>query len=239
MSAQRPPTHDASAPSTSAAATGRNVAALLARAWRLRVSGADLVPGQGPVVLAANHTAFLDGLMLVASSPRPVHVLTEADVFMPPFDRALAAAGQIRIDPDRADRSALRRARAVLDADGVIGMFPEMRRGAGDVRHLDHSIAYLCAHSDATLVPVAILGARPHGGGRDSLPRFRSRIDVVFGDPVEVRVDGDPRRRAVLARSGERVRQILADHVRTACLRTGQTLPDPLPGTTPDHRSDS
>ena len=226
-------------PSMSSAATGRNLAALVSRAWRLRVTAADRVPLDGPVLLAANHPAFLDGLFLVASSPRPVHVLTEADIYIPPFDRLLGRAGQIRIDAQRPDRTALRRARAVLEAGGVIGIFPETHRGAGDVQHIDHSVAYLVANSSAPVVPVAILGARPSGGSHDSLPRLRARIDVVFGDPVEVRVDGDRRRRAVLARSGERVRQIVADHVRSACLSTGHSLPDSLPRTTLDLRSDT
>ena len=77
-------------------------------------------------------------------------------------------------------------------------------------------------------MPVAILGSRPAGAGRDALPRLRARIDVVIGEPVDVRVDGDVRRRAVLARSGERIRQVLADHVRAACASTGQSLPGPL-----------
>jgi hypothetical protein len=78
---------------------------------------------------------------------------------------------------------------------------------------------------------VAILGARPAGAGKDALPPWRSRIEVLVGEPVDIRVDGDPRRRAVLARSGERLRQALADHVATAVLRTGQPLPGPLPDT--------
>jgi hypothetical protein len=62
-------------------------------------------------------------------------------------------------------------------------------------------------------------------------PSARSRIEVVLGPAVDVRV-GDPRRWAVLARSGERLRQVVADDVRDACALTGQTLPGPLPAPT-------
>lgn len=223
--------------STSGAATGRNLASLLARLWKLRVAGAQLVPVAGPVVLVSNHAAFLDGLLLAAASPRPVHVLATSEIFVPPLDRLMRATSQIRIEPDGPDRSALRAAAQVLDAGGVVGGFPETHRGAGDGQHLKHGAAYLAARTGAVVVPVAILGARPAGAGKDALPRLRSPLDVVFGEPVDIRVDGDPRRRAVLARSGERLRQALSDHVQLAVRRTGQDLPGPLPDPASDHRS--
>ncbi len=226
-------------PSTASAATGRNLAVLAARAWRLRVSGSQLVPSDGPVILAANHTAFLDVLMLLAASPRPVHVLAESELFAPPFGAALRGAGQIMVDGDGPDRAALQTATAVLEDGGVIGLFPEGPRGDGEVRHVHHEVAYLAARTGAAIIPVAILGTRRAGGGKDSLPRLRTPVDVVFGEPVLPRIEGDARRRAVLARSGERLRQVLADHVRTAHERTGQTLPGPLPDTSHQHRSNT
>ena len=213
----------------SSAATARNVAALLSRGWRVRTTSAHLVPTDGPLILASVHTAFLDQFLLVATAPRPVRVLSEPAAYAPPFGSLLRAAAQIPYDVDVPDRTALRTALSVLEDGGAVGVFPEGAVGGGDLRHVHHGAAYLAARSGAKVVPVAILGARPEGSGRDSLPRLRARIDVVFGEPVDIRVDGDPMRRAVLARSGERLRQALADHVLTACARTGQSLPGPLP----------
>ena len=215
--------------STSRAATGRNLAGLLSRMWRLRVTGGHHLPTEGPLILAANHTALLDGLVLAAASHRPVHVLAKRELFVPPLDRLLRATAVIPIDYATTDRTALRTARCVLDDGGVVGIFPEMHRGSGDVRHVRHGAAYLQAHTRATVVPVAILGARPPGAGKDAIPRLRSTIDVVFGAPVDIHVEGDPDRRALVARSGERLRQLLSDHVLAAGARTGQTLPGPLP----------
>ena len=234
-------------PRTSRAATGRNVAALAARAWKVTVTGADAVPAGGPVLLVSHHTAYLDGLLLAAASPRPVHLFASADLFAPPFEGLLRGTGQIPVHHDGPDRHALRTAAGLLADGGVIGMFPEGGRGTGDVRHVRHEAAYLAAVSGAVVVPVAILGARSAGARRDSLPRLRTPIDVVLGRPVDIRVDGDPRRRAVLTRSGERLRQALADHVLAACALTGRVLPYPPPDpmadalTDPTHqtRSDS
>jgi 1-acyl-sn-glycerol-3-phosphate acyltransferase len=213
----------------SGAANGRNLAGLALRAWSLRVTSAHLVPERGPVLLVANHTGFLDGIALVGAAPRPIHVLTARSQFAPPWAGVLRSTGQIAYDDDRPDRSALLAAADVLAADGAVGVFPEAHRGGGEVAHVRHGAAYLAHLAGAPVVPVAVLGTRPPGAGADALPRWRTRIDVVFGEPVDIRASGDPRRRAVVARTGERLRQVLADHVRTACRRTGQDLPGPIP----------
>jgi 1-acyl-sn-glycerol-3-phosphate acyltransferase len=217
---------------TSRAATGRNISALVLRAWRLHVLGADLVPRQGPVLLAANHLGVLDGPALAVASPRPVHVLVKSEAYVPLLRGLFHATDQIGIDYEGPDRSALQAARRVLERGGVVGIFPEAHRGAGDVQHVRDGVAYLAAATGAPVVPVAVLGTRPPGAGKGALPPVGARLDVVLGAPLDIRVEGDPRRRAVLARSGERLRQVLADHVRDACARTGQTLPGHLPAPT-------
>lgn len=222
--------------STRRAARGRALSSVLVRGWRLQVTGGHHVPLEGPVLLAANHTGVLDGVALAAASPRPVHVLVKSEAFVPPLDRIFRSTAQIPVDYDGPDRSALLVARDLLLEGGVVALFPEAHRGAGDVARIRHGVAYLAAATGAPVVPVAVLGTRPPGAGRNALPRPGSRVDVVFGPARDVREAGDPRRRAVLARSGEQVRVMLADHVRTACARTGQRLPGPLP--TDDHRHD-
>jgi len=226
-------------PRTSRAATGRNLAAFAARAWKVTVTGADSVPHDGPVLLASYHSAYLDGLLLAAAAPRPVHLLASAELFAPPFARLLRGTGQIPVDHELPDRHALLTAVGVLEAGGAVGVFPEGVRGTGDLPRGRLETAYLAALSGAVVVPVAILGARPAGARRDSLPRLRTPIDVVLGEPVDIRVGGDPRRRSVLTRSGERLRQTLADHVLDACAATGRTLHDPLTDPTHQIRSDS
>jgi 1-acyl-sn-glycerol-3-phosphate acyltransferase len=177
------------------------------------------------VLLVANHIGVLDGFLLGSVGPRPVHVLTKSQLFVPPLDSILRRFGQVSLDYTIPDRSALRTAAELLAAGRVVGVFPEGHRGRGDVAHARHGASYLVAHSTARVVPVAILGTRGTGQKLDSVPRPRATIDVVFGESFRPSVEGDPRRRIVVARSSELIRQRLADHVRTACARTGQVLP--------------
>lgn len=211
----------------SGVATARNIGALLALCmWDARVSTAHAIPTHGPVLLVASHAGSLDGPLLVALSPRPVHVLTNTEVFVGVWGRLLRAAGQVAVECGEPDRSALRNALALLADDRVVAVFPEARPGRGDAAHTRHGAAYLALNSAAVVVPVAILGSRRSGATLDSVPRLRARVDVVFAPPIDLPAGGDPRRRATLARTSELIRQHLADHVRTACQRTGQHLPE-------------
>jgi 1-acyl-sn-glycerol-3-phosphate acyltransferase len=213
-------------PGTHGVATARNLGRYLAAIWDVRVSSAHLVPGSGAVILVANHTGALDGPLLAAVSPRPVHVLAKSQVFVPPWGSLLRSLGQVPVENRGPDRSALLVCRELLADRRVVGVFPEASRGRGDLRHSKHGAAYLAATSRAPIVPVAVLGSRRSGAALDSLPRPRTRIDVMFGEPFTVAADAEPHARAALARVGENIRQQLADHVEVACRRTGQRLPD-------------
>ena len=140
-------------PRTSRAATGRNLAAFAARAWKVTVTGADSVPHDGPVLLASYHSAYLDGLLLAAAAPRPVHLLASAELFAPPFARLLRGTGQIPVDHELPDRHALLTAVGVLEAGGAVGVFPEGVRGTGDLPRGRLETAYLAALSGAVVVP--------------------------------------------------------------------------------------
>jgi 1-acyl-sn-glycerol-3-phosphate acyltransferase len=66
------------------------------------------------------------------------------------------------------------------------------------------------------VVPVVCLGtadALPKG---HVLPRFRTRIDVVFGPAFTIDVPGDPRARSTVAAAAEQVRQHLLAHLDSA-----------------------
>jgi len=207
-------------------ATGRNAVSLLLRmTYRLRMTGTHHVPTRGGVILAANHLGLLDGPALFAASPRPVHVMSKSELFDGPWASAFRAMRQIPIDNESPDRSALLAALSVLSDNEVVGMFPESRRGRGDVSHMRHGVAYLALRSGVPVVPVAILGTRETGAGRESVPAPRSTIHVVFGEPMSFPVGPAPYRRAAVGNAGELLRQRLADHVLEAVARTGQPLP--------------
>jgi len=179
----------------------------------IRVGRSDRVPSRGPVLLAGNHRGVLDGPLVVAFVPRPARFLAKSELFRGWVVKPLGWLGQIPVDRGRPDREALRRAVAVLRDGHVLGMFPEGTRGAGELTSVQHGIAYVALRVPGVpIVPVACLGterAMPKGS---KLPRFRSRVDIVFGEPFTVDVPANPRARSAVAHAAEQIRQHLAAH---------------------------
>jgi 1-acyl-sn-glycerol-3-phosphate acyltransferase len=193
----------------------RRIAQRLMRlVFTLRVIGTENLPTEGPALLAGNHIGFLDGPLVMIMLPRPSAILIKSEIYKAPLSYILNFARQIPIHRGTPDRTALRAGLAVLDAGGVLGMFPEGTRGSGEVASVQHGIGYLALHGNCPVVPVVCKGtaqALPKG---KVLPQWRAPIDVVFGPPFTIDVPGDPRARSTIAAAAEQVRLGLLDHVR-------------------------
>ncbi|GAA1887052.1 lysophospholipid acyltransferase family protein [Streptantibioticus ferralitis] len=216
------PTHGTT-PGPYGAAVGRRIGiGLMNSGWRPRVLGAWRVPASGPVILAGNHAHNIDGPMLIGTAPRPVHFLVKQEAFIGPLDPFLRAIGQLPVDRGRADRGAITAALGVLERGGVLGIFPEGTRGAGDFAELRSGLAYFAVRTGAPVVPVAVLGSARAGRLIPALPPLRSRIDVVFGDPFDP-TDGSGRRtRSVLDAATARIQKQLTAHLEYARRATGR-----------------
>lgn len=97
--------------------------------WKPRVLGAWKVPATGPAILAVNHSHNVDGPMVMGTAPRPTHFLIKKEAFIGPLDPFLRGIGQLKVDREVADRTAITRALGVLEDGGVLGIFPEGTRG--------------------------------------------------------------------------------------------------------------
>jgi 1-acyl-sn-glycerol-3-phosphate acyltransferase len=189
--------------------------------WRPRVLGAWRVPASGPAILAVNHSHFVDGPMLMGTSPRPVHFLIKQEMFTGPLGLFLHGIGQIAVDRGSTDRAAVLGALEVLERGGVMGIFPEGTRGEGDFASLRSGLAYFAVRSGAPVVPVAVLGSNDRPGRLvKAFPAPRSRIDVVFGNPFEAGDGSGRRTRTALDEATVRIQRRLTDHLAEARRRT-------------------
>lgn len=195
------------------AVTRRAVGMLVRLIFRLRVLGLEHLPRSGPVLLAGNHTGFLDGPIVFMVLPRPSAFLVKSELYSGPWAKVLAFARQIPVRRGVPDRTALRAGLDVLAAGGVLGVFPEGTRGEGRLESIQHGIGYLALRAGCPVVPVVCVGtaaALPKGR---LLPRWRAPVDVVFGPPFAIEVDGDPRSRRTIGDAAEQVRRHLLAHL--------------------------
>ncbi|RZU11685.1 1-acyl-sn-glycerol-3-phosphate acyltransferase [Streptomyces sp. BK239] len=213
-----------SVPSEKGAEVGRRIGVgLMYGLWRPRVLGAWKVPATGPVIFAVNHSHNIDGPMVMGVAPRPTHFLIKKEAFVGPLDPFLTGIGQLKVDRETTDRSAITRALGVLENGGVLGIFPEGTRGEGDFASLRAGLAYFAVRSGAQIVPVAVLGSTDRPGRLfKALPPLRSRVDVVFGDPFEAGDGSGRRTRKALDEATERIQKQLAAHLENARRLTGR-----------------
>lgn len=219
--------HDIPGPRAGAAKVVRRpVSMLLRAAWQVRVHGYERIPTRGPVILAANHTGILDGPLLYAVMRRSTYALVKQEMFTGAIGWMLRSIGQIPVDRYGCDLAAVKASLAVLHRGETLAIYPEGTRGTGDFQQIKSGLAYFALCTGAPIVPVACLGVRTPTQSIGRLPRLRSNVDVVFGQPIETEPIGWPRRRSVVEERANSVAEQLREHVRHACLLTGQRLPN-------------
>jgi 1-acyl-sn-glycerol-3-phosphate acyltransferase len=198
------------------AAIGRRLAAILARLlYSVRRHGVENLPTSGPVILAPNHTGFIDAPLLMGTCPRPVHTLAKQELFHGPMGWVLRGVGQIPLDRDEPGRDLLEAGLGVLEDDRILVVFPEGTRGAGDFSQMRNGLAWFALRSGAPVVPVVFNGTGNRGRTGAGLPRLRARLDVVFGAPVTL-PDAGRRTRSALESATAQLRDVLLAHRESA-----------------------
>jgi 1-acyl-sn-glycerol-3-phosphate acyltransferase len=98
--------------------------------YRFRVQGDEHIPTEGPAVLVCNHVSFVDAVLLMAASPRPIRFVMDHRIFkVPVFGGLFKLAKAIPIAPRSEDpeayEAAFREAAQVLREGDLLGIFPE------------------------------------------------------------------------------------------------------------------
>ena len=97
--------------------------------FRARVIGAENLPQQGAVILAANHMSNWDPPFLACFMRRHVAYMAKEELFEHPvFGAAIRACHAFPVKRGAADRAAIKTAVEVLKLGHCLGLFPEGTR---------------------------------------------------------------------------------------------------------------
>lgn len=156
------------------------------------------IPQQGAALVVANHVSFVDAVVLMAASPRPMRFVMDHRIFATPaLGWFFRLARAIPIAPRQEDAQVYERAFELVDqalAQGeLVGIFPEggLTRD-GRVQPFKAGVAKILAGREVPVVPVALRGlwgsffSRAHGSAmsRPFVRGWRSRIEVLAAAPV-------------------------------------------------------
>jgi 1-acyl-sn-glycerol-3-phosphate acyltransferase len=148
--------------------------------FAVRATGAEHVPLDGPIVVAANHRSYLDPPLLGTWFPRTIEFMAKRELF------EIAVLGWILrqwhafpVERERADLSAIRRALHILKHGGVVGIFPEGTRNLDGEAKARGGAVLLAATAACPVVPVALVNTQY------AVRRLRaSKVEVRIGEPV-------------------------------------------------------
>jgi 1-acyl-sn-glycerol-3-phosphate acyltransferase len=162
----------------------RGLAVAFMRVWfRLRISGAEHIPAEGPAIVAPNHKSFWDSFFVGAATGRHVRFMGKVELFHGPWGGLLVRLGAFPVRRGEADAEALETARTILRQGGLLALFPEgtrihdpeelgsPRRGAGR----------LALETGSPLVPAAITGSDHLFLGPIPKPK---RVQLAFAEPI-------------------------------------------------------
>lgn len=154
--------------------------------FRLDVRGLQHIPSHGGVLIAGNHPSVVDGVLLLAVSPRPVRFLVAEDLYnhryLNAFFKMLGSIPVYRTKTHNGE--ALQAAVSALQRGELLGIFPEGTiHFQGSMREVKRGVALLALKTGLPVVLLAIHGsfeAFPDGA---KVPRPRA-IQMRFNPPV-------------------------------------------------------
>jgi 1-acyl-sn-glycerol-3-phosphate acyltransferase len=178
----------------------------------LEIVGAENIPEEGPLLIAANHFHFADPVAMIRAFPDPIEFIGGAQMpFAPRIVRFIPKLwGYHAVYRGTGARDALRDAEGVLRGGGRVGIFPEGGSWAAVLRPARPGMAFLAVRTRARILPVGLDGLVELFPGL--LRGRRGRVTVRIGEPLGPfsAVGTGRQRRRQLDGVGETVMQAIA-----------------------------
>jgi hypothetical protein len=171
---------------------------LIHTVYRLEKKGLDNIPEEGPAVIIANHVSFVDALVILAASPRPIRFVMDHNIFKVPVLSFIFRTGKaIPIASAKENEALLNKAyediARALEAGELVGIFPEGRiTDTGELYPFKGGIKRIVDRTPVPVVPIALKGLwgsffSRRGGAAMTKPFRRgllSKIGLEVAPPV-------------------------------------------------------
>jgi 1-acyl-sn-glycerol-3-phosphate acyltransferase len=137
---------------------------LIHSVYRLDKRGLDNIPEKGPAVLVCNHVSFVDPLVILAASPRPIRFVMDHRIFRTPIVSFVFRTGKaIPIAPAKEDEKLLEAAydavAEALEQGELVAIFPEGRiTDTGDLYPFRTGIRRIIERTPVPVIPLALKG---------------------------------------------------------------------------------
>lgn len=167
--------------------------------YRIRLVHAERIPEQGAAVLACNHVSYVDAVVIMAESPRPIRFVMDYRIFRTPFVGWLFRhAKAIPIAPAHEDAAMLERAydscAAALAEGELVCIFPEGKLTRdGELNTFRRGVTQIVERTPVPVIPMALRGLWGSVFSRHADARFprpirkgvMSRLTLAVAEPLD------------------------------------------------------
>jgi 1-acyl-sn-glycerol-3-phosphate acyltransferase len=170
--------------------------------YRFKVRDEHHIPVEGPAILVCNHVSFVDAILLMAASPRPIHFVMDHRIFQVPVLGWLFRLGKaIPIAPQKDDpatyAAAFEASIRVLQEGDLLAIFPEGGiTKDGELQPFKGGIMKILERQPVPVIPMALTNlwgsffSRVERGGAMVRPFRRgvfSRVGLNVGEALPAR----------------------------------------------------
>jgi 1-acyl-sn-glycerol-3-phosphate acyltransferase len=174
---------------------------LISTFYRIRTVGTEHIPAEGPALLVCNHVSFVDAVVIMGESPRPIRFVMDLGMFRAPvLGWLFRSVGAIGITSQKADPRIFEKANALIDhalKEGeLVCIFPEGRiTDTGEMYPFKQGAVRIVERNHVPVIPMALRGlwgswfSRKAGRAFATLPRplkrgMSSRLELAVGHPI-------------------------------------------------------
>ena len=147
-----------------------------------KVIGAENVPKEGAMIMAANHMSNWDPPILGTYLPRTVGYMAKEELFKPAIAGAIIKSlNAFPVKRGASDRGAIKMALNILKKGLCLGIFTEGTRSSdGKLHKAPAGVSLIAAMSKAPVVPTALIGTNKIWSKEEKFPQ----LTIVFGEPI-------------------------------------------------------
>ena len=170
----------------------RQLAGFLLFGWRyrLRVSGIENIPKDGPVLLLGNHISYIDFALIQWATPRTIRFVVHDDYYSKPIlNWILRGVGAVSIRPENS-RNAMQNIINLLNNDCVVCLFPEGHVStSGELSDLKRGFEKVLSHSKEGVIVVPFAVKNMWGSFFSKAPRaVKRRMKFSLRREVNVKI---------------------------------------------------
>lgn len=150
--------------------------------YRVKYIGLENIPKREAVILAGNHTSYLDPLLLMSTTNRCIHFLAKIELFKGIKKIFFQNVGIIPVDRKRKNPEAINLANKYLLDNKVIGIFPEstINKTKDIIMPFKYGAVKMAKETNCYIVPFSIT---------NKYKLFKKSVTVCFDKPYKVTRD--------------------------------------------------